>query len=159
MVTEIAAAPLQALADRIAIQDAICAVTIHSDLNNATEALAQFTDDAMIDYSSVMASTALTPVKEHRERLATFLPGFDGRQHQVTNFQIDVTGDEATCISQSRAVHILSGEIWEAWGTYHHRLRRTPSGWKISYQRADLIHQTGAHLVPKATAIVAARAS
>ena len=99
-------------------------------------------------------SSANVPVAEHRARLATFLPGFDKRQHQVTNFQVSVAGDEATCISQSRAVHFLGKQVWEAWGTYHHKLRRTEDGWKIAYQRADLLHQTGETLVPLATKAV-----
>lgn len=149
---------LRAVEDRIAIEDVICAVTIHSDLDSPELALACFTDDAVIDYSSVMGpDSAGVPVKEHRERLATFLPGFDARQHQVTNFQVTIEGDEASCVSQSRAVHFLNGEVWEAWGTYHHRLYRTEAGWKITYQRADLLHQTGQHLVPVATDLVANR--
>ena len=151
-------ARLRAVEDRIAIQDVICAVTIHSDLNDPVAALACFTSDAVIDYSSVMGpASANVPVAEHRARLATFLPGFDKRQHQVTNFQVSVTGSEATCISQTRAVHFLGGEVWEAWGTYHHKLRRTADGWKITYQRADLLHQTGEHLVPLATKAVSDR--
>lgn len=149
---------LRAVEDRLAIQDVICAVTIHSDLDNPVTALACFTSDAVIDYSSVMGpESAGVPVKEHRERLATFLPGFDARQHQVTNFQVTIEGDEASCVSQSRAVHFLNGEVWEAWGTYHHRLYRTAAGWKITYQRADLLHQTGQHLVPLARDLVANR--
>jgi len=151
-------ARLRAVEDRIAIQDMICAVTIYSDLDNPVAALACFTRDAVIDYSSVMGPTsANVPVAEHRARLATFLPGFDKRQHQVSNFQICITGKEATCISQSRAAHFLDDEIWEAWGTYHHKLRRTDDQWKITYQRADLLHQTGEHLVPLATKIVSDR--
>jgi len=151
-------ARLRAMEDRIAIEDVICEVTINSDLNNPMEALACFAQDAVIDYSSVMGpESADVPVKEHRERLATFLPGFDKRQHQVTNFQVTLCGDEASCISQSRAVHFLNGEVWEAWGTYHHRLRRTGNGWKITYQRADLLHQTGEHLVALAASVVANR--
>lgn len=153
-------ARLRAIEDRIAIQDVICAVTIHSDLNDPVAALACFTSDAVIDYSSVMGpDSANVPVADHRARLATFLPGFDKRQHQVSNFQVSVSGNEATCISQSRAVHFLNGEVWEAWGTYHHKLRRAAEGWKITYQRADLLHQTGEHLVPLATKIVADRAA
>lgn len=151
---------LRQIEDRLAIQDVICAVTINSDLNEPAAALACFTHDAVIDYSSVMGpGSAGVPVKEHRERLATFLPGFDKRQHQVTNFQVSLQGDEASCISQSRAVHFLNSEVWEAWGTYHHRLRRTDLGWKITYQRADLLHQIGQHLVPLATEVVANRSA
>jgi ketosteroid isomerase-like protein len=150
---------LQALIDRISIQDVVSAVTIYSDLGNPEAALAQFSDDAMVDYSSVLPGTPLTPVKEHRARIWTFLPGFDKRQHQVTNFQVSVDGDEAICISQCRAVHFLGEECWEAWATYHHKLRRTSQGWKITYQRADFIYQTGEHLVPLAEKIVAERSA
>ncbi|MEY2927565.1 MAG: hypothetical protein RL367_2042 [Pseudomonadota bacterium] len=146
---------LFALADRIAIEDVICAVTLHSDLNDPARALSQYSDDAVIDYSSLSGPhSANVPVRQHRETLLTFLPGFDARQHQVTNFQIIVTGDEAEALSQARAVHFLGQDCWEVWGTYHHRLRRTADGWKITWQRADVVHQTGAHLVAKATARV-----
>ncbi len=146
-----------AFEDRIAIEDVICAVTLHSDLDDPALALAQYTSDAVIDYSSLSGpDSANVPVKQHRERLLTFLPGFAARQHQVTNFRIRVTGDEAEAISQAHAVHFLDGECWEAWATYHHKLRRTAEGWKITYQRADLAHQTGEHLVAKATERVTA---
>jgi SnoaL-like domain len=152
---------LAALEDRIAIEDVICAVTLYSDLDKPALALDQYTDDAVIDYSSLSGpDSGNIPVKQHRERLLTFLPGFDARQHQVTNFQIVVTGDAAEAKSQARAVHFLDNDCWEAWATYHHRLRRTQDGWKITYQRADLIHQTGGDLVAKATArVTAANAS
>jgi ketosteroid isomerase-like protein len=154
-------ARLTAVEDRIAIEDVICAVTLHSDLNDPALALAQYSEDAVIDYSSLSGpQSANVPVRQHRERLLTFLPGFDSRQHQVTNFLIQVTGDTAIATSQAHAVHFLGGDCWEVWGTYHHRLRRTTAGWKITYQRADLVHQTGEHLVAKATGrVTAANAS
>jgi hypothetical protein len=61
---------LQPLGDRIAIQDIICAVTLQSDLNEPEKALAQYTEDAVISYSSVMGlESSRVPVKLRRERL------------------------------------------------------------------------------------------
>ena len=44
---------LARLQDRIEIQDVICAVTLHSDMDEPELALAQFVPQAAIDYSSL----------------------------------------------------------------------------------------------------------
>jgi len=140
---------LIALKDRIEIQDIICAVTLHSDLDEPEQALRLYVPGALIDYSAVSGPDSQNiAVEDHRRNLATFLPGFDKRQHQTTNFEIVVNGDEAVTRAQVRAIHTIGSEVWLAHGTYHHRLARTPDGWKITYQRADLVHQEGQHLVP-----------
>lgn len=136
------------MSDRIAIQDVICAVTLHSDMDEPEAALALYVPGASIDYSAVSGPDSRDiPVEEHRRRLATFLPGFDKRQHQTTNFEVKVDGDTAVTRAQVRAIHTIGAEVWLVHGTYHHRLARTPAGWRITYQRADLIHQEGEHLV------------
>jgi hypothetical protein len=142
------ASDLRMLKDRIEIQDVICAVTLHSDLDEPEAALALYKPGAAIDYSAVSGpDSANLPVEQHRRNLAAFLPGFDKRQHQTTNFEIRIAGDEAVSRAQVRAIHILDGEVWLVHGTYHHRLERTPEGWRITYQRADMVHQEGGHLV------------
>ncbi len=140
---------LRAIKDRIEIQDVICAVTLHSDLDEPEMALRLYLPGASIDYSTVSGpDSSNIPVEQHRSNLATYLPGFDKRQHQTTNFEITVSGDEASARAQVRAIHTIGSEVWLAHGTYYHRLVRTPQGWRITYQRADLVHQEGAHLVP-----------
>ena len=152
--------PLLALADRIAIQDVISAVTLHADLDEPEAALAQYVPGAQIDYSQALGpDSANVPVEDHRANLAKLLPGFDKRQHQVTNFDIRIDGDTAIARSQCAAIHTLDGAVWEARGTYHHRLARTPDGWRITYQRVDMVSQSGEHLVPIARARVAERAA
>ncbi|MET0376860.1 MAG: nuclear transport factor 2 family protein [Rhizorhabdus sp.] len=152
-------AELRDLRDRIDIQDVICAVTLHSDLDEPEAALALYVPGAAIDYSAVSGpDSANIPVEQHRRNLASFLPGFDKRQHQTTNFEIRVTGDDAASRAQVRAIHLLDGEMWLVHGTYHHRLVRTAAGWRITYQRADVVHQEGTHLVPIARQRVSDRA-
>lgn len=148
---------VQAWMDRLAIQDVISAVTLHSDMDEPEAALALYVPGATIDYRAIAgAKDGLVPVEVHRANLATFLPGFEKRQHQTTNFEIVVTGDAAETRAQVRAIHVLEGELWLVHGTYHHRLRRTADGWRITYQRADMVHQEGAHLVARAKQRVAA---
>jgi len=147
------------ISDRIAIQDVISAVTLHSDLNEFDRVLALYTPGAVIDYSGVSGpESANIPVEQHRQNLLGFLPGFDQRQHQTTNFQISIDGDTAASRAQVRAIHILDGAIWLVHGTYHHRLERSATGWLITYQRADVVHQEGAHLVAAARQRVQDRA-
>lgn len=146
---------LLALKDRLDIQDVVCAVTLHSDLDEPEAALAQYVPNASIDYSSVSGpDSADIPVEIHRANLATFLPGFDKRMHQVTNFDIRIDGDTAVSRAQCRAIHVLDGEVWLVHGTYHHRLTRTPAGWRIAYQRADKVYEENAHLVARAKQVV-----
>lgn len=153
-------AALRTLQDRIEIQDVICAVTLHSDLDEPDAALALYRPGASIDYSAVSGpGSADIAVELHRQNLAGFLPGFDKRQHQTTNFDIRVEGDEAVSRAQVRAIHTLDGEVWLVHGTYHHRLARTDAGWRITYQRADLVHQEGEHLVAIARKRVSDRAA
>lgn len=150
--------PLRRWMDRAEIQDVICAVTLHADLDEPERALAQYVPGAQIDYGAALGpESANVPVEEHRANLAAFLPGFDKRQHQVTNFDVEIDGDTATARSQCSAIHTLGDEVWVARGTYHHRLARTPEGWRITYQRVDMVYQEGAHLVPLARARVAER--
>lgn len=140
---------LTALKDRIEIQDVICAVTLYSDLDEPEKVLNLYRPGASIDYSAVSGpDSSNIPVEQHRANLAAFLPGFDKRQHQTTNFEIVVRGDEASSRAQVRAIHTIGHEVWLVHGTYYHRLARAPEGWRITYQRADLVHQEGAHLVP-----------
>lgn len=150
---------LATLADRIAVQDVICAVSLHSDLDEPELALALFTDDAIMDFSSVFGAGSEISAREHRQKSLEFLPGFDGRQHQITNFQITILGDHAEARSQVRATHALGEATWIACATYFHTLVRTASGWRISRQRTALIFQEGQHLIAQARQIVADRKS
>src|SRR5690606_23786769 len=98
-------------------------------------------------------------IQQHRDNLMEFLPGFDRRQHQVTNFEIRINGDEATARSQARAVHFVEELCWEIGAVYTHQMRRTETGWKIFYQKADLIYQRGEAAIEVARTKVALQRS
>jgi ketosteroid isomerase-like protein len=144
--------------DRIAIQDVISSVSVHSDLKEPTEVYQYYTDDAVMDYTTLFGEEGgKLPVRVQRQRIMEFFPGFDATHHQTTNFQITIDGDEATSRAQVRATHRIDDDRWVVGGTYHHKLRRTPNGWKISYHRFDLAYIEGVDLVERARARVNAR--
>lgn len=67
--------------------------------------------------------------------------------HQRGNHRIEITGDSASVFSKAYAFNLLeSGEItglWEVWGNYTHRLKRTAEGWKCSAIKLEVVHQRG----------------
>lgn len=146
--------------DRIAIQDVISSVSLHSDLREPTQVYQYYTDDAVMEHATLFGEEGSTlPVRAQRERLMDFYPGFDSVHHQTTNFQISIDGDEAVSRAQVRATHRIGDDLWVVGGTYHQRLRRTATGWKISYHRFELAYVEGANLVERARARVNARSS
>lgn len=145
-------------ADRIAIQDVICSISIHSDLKEPAEVYQYYTDDAVMDYSSLFGeANASNPVRVSRQRIMEFFPGFDATHHQTTNFQIDINGDDATSRAQVRAAHRIDQDLWVVAGTYRHKLRRTAKGWKIYHHGFDLAYIEGEDLIERARARVNAK--
>ena len=67
--------------------------------------------------------------------------------HQRGNHRVEVTGDQASVFSKAYAFNLLeSGEVtglWEVWGNYFHRFKRTSEGWKCSAIRLEVVHQRG----------------
>ncbi len=124
------------LADRIEIEDVISSVPLGSDLRDMDN-YRVFTPDATMDYSSTGAGPAVSIV-DFKKMVMQFRPGFDATQHQVSNFQIEVRGDTATCRSSVYAMHRVGNAFgWNA-GTYYHTLVRTAEGWRIKHLRYEL---------------------
>jgi SnoaL-like domain len=146
---------LLAIEDRIAIEDVIASVTMHSDMDEPEAALKLYVPNAPIDYSSQFGAVSHNiPVEEHRRRILDLLPGFDARSHKISNFQIKIDGDSATSRSHVWAVHALGAEAWFAYGTYYHSLVRTAEGWKICYQKAVVVFEENKVLQEQARARV-----
>lgn len=137
--------------DRIAIQDVVSSISLHSDLREYSEVYQYYSDDAVMDYAALLGEgNGKLPVREQRERIMEFFPGFDTTHHQASNFQITIEGDNATSRSQVRATHWLDGDSWTVAGTYYHKLRRTENGWKVCYHRFDPAYVEGVDLVERA---------
>jgi hypothetical protein len=63
-------------------------------------------------------------------------PGFNATQHTITNHQVALNNQNASCLSCVSGMHYLSNpsgnNFWRVSGYYHHDLIRTQQGWKIS---------------------------
>ena len=71
-------------------------------------------------------------------RITRSLSRFDSTQHIVTNHQIAVTGDMATCRCYLQAQHVSQGDggpdNFTIAGRYEDELARTPEGWRITHR-------------------------
>lgn len=94
-----------------------------------------FLPDARLDYTS--SGGVAGPYAEVKEWLRAVLSGFLVRQHLVTNREIQVRGDQASCRcylynpmgrpGADGAVHLFF-----LGGSYEDELVRTAAGWRIS---------------------------
>lgn len=126
---------LQALADRLAIEDVLTRYAWALDSKQFDELDQVFTPDAHVDYTSSGGEAgAYLDVKAW---LATVLPRFPAYQHLVTNKQITIDGDRATSRSEFYNPMVMAPRdgttsIFFVGGEYHDQLVRTPNGWRIN---------------------------
>lgn len=92
-----------------------------------------FTEDAVLDYSS-----AGYPPGSRDELAATFSAGMRTltmTQHYITNIQIDLDGDHAEVTAMFLNPMQFPGmeSLSVCGGYYHHRVVRTPNGWRSTH--------------------------
>ncbi|HSO95326.1 MAG TPA: nuclear transport factor 2 family protein [Acidimicrobiia bacterium] len=142
---------LQALADRLEIEDVLTRYAWALDSKQFDELDGVFTPDAQLDYTSSGGEAgAYTDVKAW---LAKVLPHFPAYQHLVTNKDITIDGDRATSRSEFYNPMVMgkgdgSTSIFFVGGEYHDDLVRTPHGWRITNRVEKSIWTDGA--VPQA---------
>jgi ketosteroid isomerase-like protein len=122
----------------------------HAQDNHDVDAYAAcFTDMIVIDQPMV---PGWKPVRMAAREWANIgvprLARFDATHHRLFNHVIDIEGDEATCIVDVSAMHILTvdGEkrTWSVGGRYHLRLARQSNGeWLISERALRIRYQLG----------------
>ncbi len=107
-------------------------------------ATAQFADKVYVDYSSlsgqpgsiVNASDLVGGWKNLLARVNT--------HHMLTNFEISIEADQAETYSHVYASHLADGfEYWDAFGRYHHKLRKINKQWKITSMTLIMHGQKG----------------
>jgi 3-phenylpropionate/cinnamic acid dioxygenase small subunit len=96
-----------------------------------------FLADAVVSYPGFEPLHGVTALTEF---LAGLLTPLDATQHIVTNFTVEVEGDEASCSCYLHAQHVREsapgGSLFVFAGTYRDTLRRGEDGWRIA--RRDL---------------------
>ena len=147
---------LQEISDRLEIQELLVRYSHTIDSRDWDAFMEVFTPDAIIDYTEMggprgdLAST--------RAFLQSTMPLFSSYQHLLTNFVIDITGDEAqartTCINPmvldrpDDGPHVFFCGLW-----YRDRLVRTPAGWRIAdrYEERSYMFNTPPEVAAGAT--------
>ena len=107
-------------------------------------ARAQFSEDVFVDYSSLSGqaggNTKADALVDGWKKLLAKV----STHHMLTNFDIKINGDEAESFSHVYASHEAPGAgYWDAYGRYHHKLRKTPDGWKIVFKKLIMHGQKG----------------
>ena len=124
---------LQTISDRIEIADLLTRYTRAIDTGQWDRLDEVFTPDAQIDYAATGGTVGSFP--EVKKWLAEMLPMFPRRQHVLGQSEVELHGDEADVTAYFLNPMVLpqqdGGELlWEFGGFYHHRLVRTPDGWR-----------------------------
>ena len=136
----------QELSDRIEIGDLLTRYTRAIDLGRWADLDAVFTPDAHIDYTATGGTVGEFP--EVKQWLAEMLPMFAGRQHVIGQVDVSVDPDEATATAYFLNPLVLAQpdgaeQVWEFGGYYHHRLVRTPAGWRSRELVEELVWKRG----------------
>jgi SnoaL-like protein len=132
------------LQDRVDIQDTISSLTFFIDNREFARARELFTEDAVMDYSRLLeGSSATRSAKDFLDEGDVLLASFDASQHMITNFDIRVDGDTATCRSHFQASHWIGSRMWTVWGSYIEELVRVGKGWRIKYHQCKPFFQGG----------------
>ena len=80
-------------------------------------------------------------------RVSGVLTPLDASQHFVSNHQVAVDGDRATCRCYLHAQHVrkaaAGGRLYLVAGGYEDELVRTPAGWRIGHRRLVVVWTEG----------------
>ena len=106
-----------------------------------------FTDSVEFDYSDIGdVSDTLSPDEIAKNASESF-SGFEATQHIISNHQVEVIDEVATCNAYVRAMHILPNEQGEPWleigGRYDAELICSESDWKIQSWKFSIMWSRG----------------
>ncbi len=81
-----------------------------------------------------------------------FLPKFKFTQHVITNFEINITGTNASVFCKGNALHYLpgaeGGDTWTVIGTYDFKLAKISEQWKVTSMIFNLLFEDGNKNLP-----------
>jgi hypothetical protein len=132
----------QLLVDRAAITDVTIRYCWALDTKDWAVLDTVFTEDANGDLlEDVVGRVAI------KKRVETALSHMDETQHLISNHQIVVRGDTATCRCYLQAQHVRKaahgGPNFIIAGRYEDELKRTADGWRITFRRLVVMWTDG----------------
>ncbi|QYJ02931.1 nuclear transport factor 2 family protein [Nocardioides panacisoli] len=141
---------LAELADRAEINDLLARYTLAVDAQEWDRLDTVFTSDAHVDYTESGGIADAYPVV--KEWLAANLPLFSQRYlhtlgQVVVEFPEGGSRDEAVVTAYfHNPMRVVDGDaerVVEVGGRYHHRLVRTPQGWRSRRLREEVVWTRG----------------
>ncbi|MBC9732690.1 nuclear transport factor 2 family protein [Nocardioides marmotae] len=134
---------LQELSDRTEIAAVLTRYTRAIDTGEFDRLATVFTPDAQIDYTE--SGGIAGGYAEVAPWLAEVLPAFfPRRMHTLGQVAIELAGDEAEVAAYFHNPMPVTGEdgaerVVEFGGIYHHRMVRTPDGWRSRELREEIV--------------------
>jgi hypothetical protein len=130
------------LADRLAIIDVTIAYTWALDTHD-WDAL----DDVFLPDATASLAEELEGREAIKRRIRRALDPLDDSQHMVSNHDVRVDGDTATCRCYLQAQHVRraanGGPNFIIGGRYEDRLVRTTAGWRIAHRALTMMWAEG----------------
>jgi 3-phenylpropionate/cinnamic acid dioxygenase small subunit len=136
------------VADKLEITDTLCRYATALDTRDGELLNEVFVEDAVFEIGAGVGHyegvTAIADV------VTLFLGGLEASQHILTNFVIELEGDEASSSCYLHAQHYMpdqrtGGNTLEIGGTYHDKLVRTEAGWRIRERELKVTWTEGNH--------------
>jgi ketosteroid isomerase-like protein len=125
---------------KMGAKKAVVAMINAIDTKNWKVALDQFDETVFVDYSSMTGQAG------SETKAADLVGGWEKllakaeTHHMLTNFVVSKKEDRAEVISHVYASHTAKGvDYWDIYGRYHHQLKKTSQGWKITSMKL-LVH-------------------
>ncbi|MES2464567.1 MAG: nuclear transport factor 2 family protein [Armatimonadota bacterium] len=144
---------LQRLLDEAEIRRVVDGIDSSVDAKDWDRCLTYFTPEIEVDFVSLAGGEpARIPAAQLVGSWQQNLYQDKHTQHMRTNHEIEITENNAVCISKGYAFNRLERKngdaLWEVWGIYRHTLERTGEGeWKVSGMTLTVTHARGNEMV------------
>ena len=125
---------LQLLLDRTQIGEVIHRYPVSIDARDWKLFRSIFTDEIQVYLGPPMEKPKLRTVSVDKftEQVAHVITRFDVTQHFLTDYHVEVNGNDALCVSYMQARHFKQSQpTWDMGGYYTYHLVRSDDGWKI----------------------------
>lgn len=138
---------LTSLADQARIIEVVSGFGLAIDLHDWEKFQSLFADVVEFDYSSIQGPAGNFKPEEIVNDARRDLEGFQATQHVITNHQVKLSGNSATCQAHVRAMHFLPNKqgdaSFEMGGYYTIGLIRNAPDWKIKQWRFAVLWSRG----------------
>ncbi len=132
------------------IAEAVRTLFTSADEHDWPTLLSVIADEVYLDYSSM--NNVEPSMHNHQQVLdawGKFLGCFDRSHHRLTEFKIQLHGNEADVTYVGQADYFIGDEIWSVHGSYNTQLQKQDGKWLITLHKLNYERQSGNTGLPK----------